>query len=81
MPILFTCAPVLSRLVVKGGYMRGTLIVGTNSKIMGGPGQTKKTHVEESWQGAQSNPRTRPGWTFSQGASRKWPLNYVQSIQ
>ncbi len=31
-----------------------------NSKILGGPGQTRKIHVEESWQEAQSNPGTRP---------------------
>jgi hypothetical protein len=26
--------------------------------------------MEVSWQEAQSNPRMRPGWTYSQGASR-----------
>ncbi len=71
MPILFTGELVLSRLVVEGGCTRETGIVGTNSKILGGPGQTKKIHAEESWQEAQSNPRTRPRWKYSRGASRK----------
>ncbi len=26
--------------------------------------------MEESWQGAQSNPRMRPEWTYSGGALR-----------
>jgi hypothetical protein len=48
-----------------------TQIVGTNSKILGGPRQTKKIHVEESWQEVQSNSRTRPGWTYLRGDPRK----------
>ncbi len=27
-------------------------------------------NTEGSWQEAQSDPRTRPGWTYSRGASR-----------
>ncbi len=35
-------------------------------------GQDKqgRYNMKESWQEAQSNPRTRPEWTYSQGASR-----------
>jgi hypothetical protein len=68
MTILFTCLLVLSHLVVKGGCTCETLTIGTNSKILGGPRQTRKIHVEENRQEVQSNPRTRPGWTYSRGA-------------
>ncbi len=60
MAMLFTCVLVLSRPIVKGRCTCETLIVGTNSEILGGPRQTRKIHVEESWQEAQSNLRMRP---------------------
>ncbi len=56
--ILFTCVLVLSCPVVKWGCMCETWIVGTNSKILGGPRHTRKVHVEEGRQEIQSNPRT-----------------------
>jgi hypothetical protein len=36
-------------------------------------GQDKqgRYNMEESWELAQSNPRTRPGRTYSQGAARR----------
>jgi hypothetical protein len=71
MVILFTCVLVLSHPVVKGECTCETRIVGTNSKILGGPRQTRKIHVEETWQKAQSDPRTRPWRTYSRGAPRK----------
>jgi hypothetical protein len=40
--ILFTCVLVLSRPVGKGGGTCETLIVGTNSQILGGPRQTRR---------------------------------------
>ncbi len=45
--VLFTCKIVLSRLIGKGGWMCETWNGGTNSKILGGPRQTKMIHVEE----------------------------------
>ncbi len=78
--ILFTCVLVLSRPVVKGGCACETRILGKNSKLLGGPRQTRKIHVVENWQKLQSNLRTRPWRTYLWGAPRKWPLKYVQSI-
>jgi hypothetical protein len=69
--ILFTCVLMLSCPVVKGGCTCETWIVGTNSKILGGPRQTRKVHAEESWEKIQSKPRTRPWQTNSRGAPRK----------
>jgi hypothetical protein len=61
-------------------YAMGHCGTGTNSKILGGPGQTRKIHVEESRQEVQSNPGTRPWRTYSRGASWRWPFKYVQSL-
>ncbi len=35
-----------------------------------GQDKYRRYNKEESWQEAHSNPRTRPGWTYSRGASR-----------
>ncbi len=65
MAILFTWVLVLSCPIVKGRCTCETQIVGTNSEILGGPRQTRKINVEESWQEAQYNPRMRPRRTYS----------------
>ncbi len=35
-----------------------------------GQDKYRRYNIEESWQEAQSNSRTRPGWTYSRGAPR-----------
>ncbi len=35
-----------------------------------GQDKYRRHNIEESWQEAQSNPRTRPAWTWSRGSSR-----------
>jgi hypothetical protein len=35
-----------------------------------GQDKYRRYNMEESWQEAQSDPRTRPGWTYLRGASR-----------
>ncbi len=77
--MLFTCALVLSYRGGKGGFGCEIWIVGANSKILGGPGQTNKIPVEESQQEVQSNPGMRPWRMYSQGASGRWAFKYVQS--
>jgi hypothetical protein len=69
-PILFTRIVLVSHLAVKGRCTCEIGVVGTNNKLLGGPGQQGRYNKEESWQEAQSNLRTRPEWTYSWGASR-----------
>jgi hypothetical protein len=76
--MLFTCALVLSCAGGKRGYVCETWIVGTISKILGGPGLTRKIHVVESWQEVQSNPGTNPWRMYLRGASEDG--RYVQSL-
>jgi hypothetical protein len=72
--ILFTCVLVLSCPGVKGGCMCETWIIGTNSKILGEPKQTRKVHAEESWQEIHSNPRTR---LLNPASSRTGMVEYM----
>jgi hypothetical protein len=62
--ILFTCLLLFSCPIGKGGCTCETWNGGTNSKILGGPRQTRMIHVEESWREAQSDPRRRPWRTY-----------------
>jgi hypothetical protein len=77
--MLFTCALVISRPVSKEGAECETWAVGTNSKILGGPDQTRNILGKENQQEAQSNPGSRPGRTYLRGAPRRWLFKYVQS--
>ncbi len=61
---------VLSRLVVKGGNTGEMQVVGQITSCWVGEDKQGRYNMEENWQAAQSNPRTRPGWTHSLGASR-----------
>jgi hypothetical protein len=45
-------------------------LLGTNNKLLGGPDKQGGYKLGVHWERAQSNPRTRPGWTYSQGATR-----------
>jgi hypothetical protein len=69
-PILFTCIVVLSCLVVKVGCMCELWIVAATTSYWVGQYKQGRYDMEGSWQEAQSNPRTRPRWTYSRGASR-----------
>ncbi len=57
---LFTWILVLSCGIGKEGCTCETWNGGTNSKLLGGPRQTRMIHGEGSWQEVQSDPRTRP---------------------
>jgi hypothetical protein len=69
-PILFTCIAVLSRLVVKGGACVKYGILGRITSCWVGQDKQGRYNIEESWQRAQSNPRTRPEWTYLRGAAQ-----------
>jgi hypothetical protein len=45
-------------------------------------GQDKqgRYNMEESWETAQSNPRARPEWTYSQGAARDSRLSMYKDV-
>ncbi len=77
--LLVTCTLVLSCPAGKGGFECETWVVGANSKILGGPEQTRKILMKESQQRVQSNHGLRLWRTYSQGASRRWPFKSVQS--
>ncbi len=69
-PILFTCIMVLNRLVVKGGCTCEIWIVGQITSWWVGQDKQGGYKIGASWPMVQSNPRTRPGWTYSRGAAR-----------
>ncbi len=46
--MLFTCTLELSCPAGKGGFERETWVIGVNSKILGGPKQTRRIIMEES---------------------------------
>ncbi len=77
--MLFTCTLVLSCLASKWGFECETWVVGTNSKILGGPEQTRKILTEASQQEVQSNYGSRPWRTYLRGASSRYPFKYVPS--
>jgi hypothetical protein len=66
-PILFTCIAVLSQ----GREHMWNVSCGDEQQAAGWAKTNKeRDNMEESWQETQSDPRTRPGWTYSRGASR-----------
>ncbi len=77
--MLFTCTQVISHPVSKEGVECETWAVRTNSKILGGPEQTRNILGKENQQEAQSNPGSRPWRTYLRGAPGRWPFKYVQS--
>ncbi len=44
--------------------------MGRTTRCWVGQDKHGRNNMEEIWQEAQSNPRTRPGWTYLRGASR-----------
>jgi hypothetical protein len=58
--MLFTCTLVRSRPDSNEGVKCETCSVGTNSKVLGGPGQTRNILEKEDRQEAQSKPGSRP---------------------
>ncbi len=77
--MLLTCTLVFSCPTGKGGFECETRVVGTNSKILGGPEQTRKTLIEEGQQEVQFLSGSRPCRKYSPGVSSRWPFKYVQS--
>jgi hypothetical protein len=69
--VLFTCALVRSRPDCNEGVKCKTRSVVTNSKMLGGLGQTRNTLEKEGQQEAQSKPGSRLCRTYSQGALRR----------
>jgi hypothetical protein len=78
--VLFTCTIMRSRLDSNEGVECETWSVGTNSKMLGGPGQTRNTLEKEGQHQAQSKPESWPWRTYSRGAPRRWLFKYVQII-
>ncbi len=71
MPVLFICAYNSVNLpIVKGGYKCEIWIVGQTKSCWVGQDKYRRYNMEESWQEAQSNPRTRLGWTYLRDATR-----------
>ncbi len=58
--VLFTCTLVRSRPGSNEGVKCETRSVGTNSKMLGGPEQTRNTLEKEGQREAQSKPGSRP---------------------
>jgi hypothetical protein len=69
-PMSSTYITVSSRLVVKGGCTCEIKSLGPITSCWVGQNKQGGYKIGVIWQRAQSNPRMRPGWTYSQGAAR-----------
>jgi hypothetical protein len=68
--MLFTCTLVRSRPDSNEGVTCETQSIGTSSKMLGGPGQTRNILGKEDQQEAQSKPRSRLKDIFARGSKK-----------
>jgi hypothetical protein len=53
----------------EGGHVKNESL-GQITSCWVGQDKQGRYNIEESWKRAQSNSRTKPGWTYSRGAAR-----------
>ncbi len=68
--MMFTCIKVFSCLVLREGWRCEIWKLGQTTSCWVGQGKQIGHKISESNRRAQSNPRTRPGWTCSWGAAK-----------